>query len=128
MPISDKTFSKIHKKPFEIWVKWLIKKKNVDITPNKERVTPLMVCAQRGYTDIARLLLENHVNVNLKDKYDQTALSMAVMWGHTDMLSLLLEHNADAEIQNVYGSTALILAAAYGHTEAVAMLIKAKSN
>jgi Ankyrin repeats (3 copies)/Ankyrin repeat len=57
--------------------------------------TPLFFACDRGYLDIARLLIERGADVNVKDTfYGATALSWAMQNNHPDVLKLLLDHGA----------------------------------
>lgn len=59
------------------------------------------------------------VNVNVKDRWGWSALSMCAYGGHRDIARLLLEYNADLDNIDVDGDTPTSLAAARGHTDMI---------
>ena len=56
--------------------------------------TALHCAAQRGYKEMARLLLAFNANVNAKTNSDKTPLHIAAMNGYTELAELLLDHHA----------------------------------
>lgn len=56
--------------------------------------TPLIFAARDNKLEIAKLLIEHGANVNAKNIYDQTPLSVAEKAKHTDMIQLLKSHGA----------------------------------
>ena len=57
------------------------------------RGTPLQVAAGKGYTNIARLLLEKQdININQANKFGFTPLYMAANYGNKPSVELLVEH------------------------------------
>lgn len=65
--------------------------------------TPLMSAVKLGDLDFVHFLLDNHVQVNLRDKREQTALHFAYQNGNKEIISLLLEHGADENIRDGFG-------------------------
>ncbi|KAM7401107.1 hypothetical protein PAMA_005343 [Pampus argenteus] len=60
---------------------------------DNQGTTALMFASERGYTHIARLLLErSQCDLNLTDKRGRTALSITMQGSHTDTAALLLAH------------------------------------
>ena len=62
----------------------------VDTAPNPSQRTPLIQACQKGYVDIARLLLNHGANPDLPDKQGKTALDYAFEMGHENVIELLL--------------------------------------
>lgn len=87
---------------------------------------PLLVrVAERGYTDIARLLLAGGAYVDAANPSPRyTALICAAKNGHCDTVNLLLEHGADIEAETIVGTTALLAATIAGQTEVVSLLLR----
>lgn len=62
---------------------------------------------------MARFLLENGANVNIKDGYYGTALQAALVYGHEsvygheEMARLLLKYGVDVNIEGEYHGSAL---------------------
>ncbi|KAG1653595.1 hypothetical protein FOA52_009102 [Chlamydomonas sp. UWO 241] len=94
--------------------------------------TALMLAADSGYVDCARLLL-NHPSASPADMMvhadieGQTAFMLAAASGHADVMRLLLDHpSADpAMMMHVvkFGWIALIAAAETGHVDAMRVLL-----
>jgi ankyrin repeat protein len=58
--------------------------------------SPLQLAAYMGYTDIARVLLNNKADVDERGPWGETALHWAAVRGNIDVAALLLERGADA--------------------------------
>ena len=71
-----------------------------------------------------KLLLEYKADINIRNKYNDTALILASRYGHTEIVKLLLKA-VDVNIQNYYNNTALISASIKGHIEIVKLLLGA---
>lgn len=66
---------------------------NVNIRKSKiEKVTALMIAAQKGYGYIVQLLLQEGADVNAKSEKGDTALSLAKKANHTNIVELLVNH------------------------------------
>ena len=86
--------------------------------------TPLIVSAVEGNSELARLLLDNHADMSLKDNnYQRTALHFAALYGQLDIVEALLKKGADVNEMDTAGRTAIDYACRYGH-EKVAKLLK----
>ena len=77
----------------------------------------------RGYTAIARILLENGVDANKPTARGSTYLCDAALKGQTGMVQLLLDHGANTAVRNKWGGTALHDAALGGSAEVINLLI-----
>lgn len=82
-----------------------------DINIASEIGTALMVCAAKGNHSMARLLLENKANPNIKDADGNTALIYAVQFKKIELVELLLSYNADRKLRDNLGKTAFEYAA-----------------
>ncbi|UWX11391.1 CRPV-282 [Crowpox virus] len=72
---------------------------------------------------IAKLLLDNGININAVDKHYYTALHFAAERGMIDMIRLLLDYGADTTLITRSGNTALELAILFENLEAVSILL-----
>ena len=61
-------------------VKSIINPSNINQQDENNGFTALHYCAQNGYLQIAQLLIDNGADVNIKDKYGNTALFKAVFF------------------------------------------------
>jgi ankyrin repeat protein len=66
---------------------------------NGFNVFPIHSAVAGNYVDIAKLLIENGANVNVKQQAGVTPLHSAAQNGNIDMLILLLEHGADLNVR-----------------------------
>jgi len=77
-------------------------------------MTALHWSADRGHTEIAKLLLSAGADVNAKDSNSETPLHLAILAGETELAALLIERGADRDIQNNDGETPAQMAEACG--------------
>ena len=89
------------------------------------RITALIGASQEGHSEIARLLLTNGADINVKDRNGETALMLASYYGHKKVVQVLLAKGAYVNANNERGETALMLASQKGHNEIKELLIKA---
>lgn len=98
------------------------------------RPDPLAIvdAARLGRTEDVRALIESHVNADIQDGLNKTALYWASEAGHVEAARALIDAKADVDVANAYGYTplmhALMHAAAVGHVELVRVLIKGKAQ
>ena len=90
--------------------------------------TPLHLAAQKGFNDIAALLLANHAEPNAKSKRGDTPLHWAAGNGHKETVALLLANHADVNAQDNGGWTPLHMAARSGSKEVVQLLLAHKAK
>lgn len=76
-------------------------------SPDKFGLSPLMITAQRGYPEVARVLLESSADVNFQSTSGKTALMMACFSGNLEVAQLLRQHDAKWDLVDRTGSTAL---------------------
>ena len=87
----------------------------------------LIYAIEKGYLDIARLLIKGGVNVkNLKTRGRDrsSALFIAIAEKYLDIAELLIEMGADVNARTTNGNTALLLASEYGHLKIAKLLIE----
>jgi hypothetical protein len=78
---------------------------------------------RRGDAYRLKALLDDGVDVNVKDEQGFTLLMRATQEGATDAVKELLLHNADPEMKSDAGLTALMLAATNGNVEIAKLLM-----
>lgn len=59
--------------------------------------------SNEGIETIIKLFLENGMNIDARDKNDDTALLAATKMGNDDIVWFLLEHKADVDVQDKNG-------------------------
>ena len=72
---------------------------------------------------IIKELLNHHVDVDLKDVANETALMKASFVGAHKIVKELLNHHADANLKNCAGETALMKASSSGHHKIIKELL-----
>ena len=75
-----------------------------------------------NHHDIVRFLAANGCNVNIQNKWGETALHMAALFEQTDGVRCLVDSGCNVNIQNKWGETALHMAALFEQTDAVRYL------
>ena len=91
----------------------------------RDGTTALMLAAEYGRVEIARLLLEAGADEDLQNQDGKTALMLAVESGHAEIARLLLEAGADKDLQDQLGHTAVMLATLNNNMEMARMLLEA---
>jgi ankyrin repeat protein len=89
---------------------------------NGFNVFPIHSAAAGNYTDIARLLIENGANVNVRQQAGATPLHSAAQNGNIDLLILLLENGADVNVRMEGGKLPADLASEKGFKEIAEVL------
>ena len=101
---------------------------NIEYKDEKKGDFPLLVCARKGYTNIAYILLRAGANVNQVNNYLTTATMAAARHGHKDLLQLLIILGANVNAKCFDGDNALMSAKRHGQQECFDILIKAQSH
>jgi len=109
---------------YEIARYLVLKGADVNLPSNNGfKVYPLHSAAAGNYTQIARMLIENNAQVNVKQQAGATALHSAAQNGNIDLLILLLEHGADVGIRMEGGKLPADLAREKGFVEIAEALV-----
>lgn len=86
--------------------------------------TPLLVAAEAGQVEAARLLLDEGAAVDARNRWETTALHVACLRGHEGLVALLLARGADTRLsRDGYGLSGLMCAAWTGSVGAVRQLL-----
>lgn len=88
-------------------------------------VTPLMLAACNGHTDVSLHLLELGADPHVRDRHGRSALHFAADGGHGDVINALVGVGADVGVADAIGDTPLHLAVVGGHAGAVEQLLVA---
>jgi len=105
----------------------LINKANIDAS-TENGVTALVYAAQRGYTDIVKILVFNGANINHCTNDSVSPLLAAAMFNYLDIVKYLASKGANIYVTNNSGIGALHYAAAYGYDSLTTFLIENKAN
>jgi ankyrin repeat protein len=89
---------------------------------NELKAAPLQSAAAAGHEKIARMLLANGADPNIREQGGYTPLHAAAQNGDQTMIRTLLYGGADLGIKSSDGKLPLDLAVEAGHTEAVRLL------
>mmetsp|Transcript_22981 Transcript_22981/g.29356 ORF Transcript_22981/g.29356 Transcript_22981/m.29356 type:complete len:313 (-) Transcript_22981:303-1241(-) len=89
--------------------KWLTKLKDVNLNQQSNSLATALMKAVESPSDehvqVTKMLLHEHANPNIQNKWGITALHIAAFIGNLEACKLLLEHNADKTIQDSQGNT-----------------------
>lgn len=103
---------------FEVARYLVLKGAEVNLPSNNGfNVFPIHSATAGNYTDIARMLVENGANVNVKQQAGATPLHSAAQNGNLDLLILLLEHGAETNARMEGGKMPADLAREKGFKE-----------
>ncbi|TNN75668.1 Inversin [Liparis tanakae] len=98
--------------------------------PDLEGRTAFMWAAGKGSDDVIRTMLglTPHIDINMADKYGDTALHAASLSGHVSTVKLLLERGAMVDSLDVMKHTPLFRACEMGHRDVILTLIKGSAR
>jgi len=85
---------------------------------------PLQIAAERGYVNVAAVLIEHGAQVNDLDAMGDSALATAAANGQTKVVDLLINHGALLNQRDLDGRTPLWWAISYGKRETTKRLIE----
>ncbi|KAK2589788.1 hypothetical protein QQS21_012532 [Conoideocrella luteorostrata] len=103
-------------------IKRLLKVCNLKKTDNNRR-TGLHHAAEKGYSEIALLLIQRHADLKAQDSRGRTALHFAAEHGRNGTAQVLISGGADVNQKDNERWTALFLAARNGYETTVRMLV-----
>jgi len=71
--------------------------------------TALSIAASKGFTDIAKKLIESGADVNLTNSYGGLPIHLASFYGYPEIVRMLVEKGSELNLLNQYGYSALHL-------------------
>uniref|UniRef100_A0A4W3GDN1 Serine/threonine-protein phosphatase 6 regulatory ankyrin repeat subunit C-like n=1 Tax=Callorhinchus milii TaxID=7868 RepID=A0A4W3GDN1_CALMI len=89
----------------------------------KNGCSPLLVAAERGHTEIVKILLLHHSRVDVFDEHGKAGLHLAAENGHDHISDILLWHKAFVNAKTKLGLTPLHLGAQKGYNRLVKLLV-----
>lgn len=111
-------------------VKLLLAQKNIEInTYDRNYVDSLMLACEKGYQDIAALLIENKADAERSDSKRWTSLMYAVKGGNAEIVKMLIDVLPKRRLDNKNNEkkTALDISIEYKQTE-IEKLLRAASS
>ena len=90
--------------------------------------TPLIEAARKGHDQVVEELIREGARVNVKNKYQLTALYCASCNNHCSVVTTLIAAGADINVPDQWGVTPLMRAAGWGREEMVCELIRAGAS
>ncbi|XP_022093032.1 tankyrase-like protein [Acanthaster planci] len=90
------------------------------------KLTPLMIAAERGHLQLAKVLIEElDAEIEKRDRFKRTSLMLACMNGHYPVATLLLRKGANPNAKDSSGNSPVHYAAAYGWWHCLKLLLQA---
>ena len=99
-----------------IWAAGTTRRPNI---PESE----LHIAAQNGQVDVAKRLIDQGVDIDIRGANDKTPLYGAIGYGHKDIVELLIAQGADVEAKNSWGGRPLAWAVRCWKKDMVELLI-----
>lgn len=96
--------------------------------PDKRKITPVYIAAERGYVDVIRTLQAAGANVNTPNNGGVTPVYVAARHGHAETITTLKALGANVDTSDKDGETPVYIAACHGHAAAIAALKAAGAN
>ena len=90
--------------------------------------TQLIQYTKRGNLQKVKEEIEKGVNINIHDKFGDTALIWASRYGYLDMVKFLISKGAHINHRNGSGNTALIYASMFHRLDVVEFLVSKGAN
>lgn len=101
---------------------------DIEYKDEKKGDFSLLLCARKGFLEIAYLLLRAGANVNQMNNYLTTSTMAAARHGHKELLELLILLGADVNAKCSDGDNALMSAKRHDQQECFDILVHAQSH
>ena len=101
---------------------------NIEFVNKNNQKTPFFVACERGFKEIAELLIENEADINALSQNGNTALHIAAQNSLYDIVQMLLKHGADVNSLNSSNRTPLMLAAEKKKNKGTVVLLLKEEN
>ena len=95
-----------------------------NVTSTADKMSPLMMAANRKLPQSFQLLLIHGANVNQRDADGDTALWYTAWYGNADMVERLLKAGADVNTKGKDGRTALHVACEGSRTDNIEVFLR----
>lgn len=133
---ADPNARDVNNVPLLLWAvameKWELAKALVaakaDVNCSAQGTAPLLICASRGFTEFASVLLAANADVEVLESNGATPLVRAAQFGHASIVRTLIAAGANVNHKEHDGATALVLASQNGHLEIVQALLAASAD
>lgn len=93
-------------------------------TLDKDGMIALIVASQRGYSDIASIILQHNIYDTERDEKIYAALWHAISENHINVIKIFLHNGANINRTTPEGFSPLMIAIAKGHYETVKFLLE----
>ncbi|VDH97104.1 CDK inhibitor PHO81 [Mytilus galloprovincialis] len=100
----------------------------INKTYTSEHRTVLHIACLKGFTELTRILLNHHANVDKQDKNELTPLHLACRYGKWDTASLLLKFRANVNALDELERTPMYYSCTANHKDIVELLIQNKAD
>eukprot|EP00184_Porphyridium_aerugineum_P007690 CAMPEP_0184703616 /NCGR_PEP_ID=MMETSP0313-20130426/28467_1 /TAXON_ID=2792 /ORGANISM="Porphyridium aerugineum, Strain SAG 1380-2" /LENGTH=290 /DNA_ID=CAMNT_0027164431 /DNA_START=26 /DNA_END=898 /DNA_ORIENTATION=- len=97
-------------------------------SPPADKNQQLLFFVEHNEPFKVKQLLDAGANIQHKNEYGESAISLAAQYGDEELITLLLENKANIHDKTQDGSSALMIAALYGRDSIVQLLLEKGSN
>ena len=94
------------------------------ITSGMEGRSPFFLACKYGLLEYVKYMMELKPDVNVRDRFGQTAVYFVSQNGDIEIIELLISQKADLNICSYEGYSPIMIASGYGNKEIVQLLLK----
>ncbi|XP_062537231.1 uncharacterized protein LOC134205710 [Armigeres subalbatus] len=100
-----------------------------DVNKSYKATSAICIAAEKGHTEIVKLLLSKGAKTNALNEKWWTPLLIAASGGHSEIVISLIDAGANIELpEHIFGETAVHVAALYGKVDVLRILIEKKAE